>query len=163
MRATTIRNFVSIPMYFKQYINSDVDLEKNHSVLCPFHDDHNPSMVYQPEKQFIKCWACGAGGDVISLHQINKGFRTRQEAMESLVSLYNIEEMSVSKTVVLEAVEADKDSIMNSITIYKALSLANARKDVDIYCELDSLMSQDLSDYDRTLQLEKFINKYLKR
>lgn len=163
MRTATIKNFVSIPMYFKQYINSNIDLEKNHSILCPFHNDHNPSMVYQPEKQIIKCWACGAGGDVITLHKLNKGFKTRQEAMDSLISLYNIEETSISETLISETIEVDKESIVNCITVYKAISLANAKKEVDIYCELDALMSQDLSDYDRTLQLDKFIDKYLKR
>ena len=32
--------------------------------LCPFHDDHNPSLELNPERQSFKCWSCGAGGDV---------------------------------------------------------------------------------------------------
>lgn len=32
--------------------------------LCPFHDDHNPSLEVNPERQSYKCWVCGAGGDV---------------------------------------------------------------------------------------------------
>ena len=32
--------------------------------LCPFHDDHNPSLEINPERQSFKCWSCGAGGDV---------------------------------------------------------------------------------------------------
>ena len=32
--------------------------------LCPFHDDHSPSMNVNPVKQIFKCFACGAGGDV---------------------------------------------------------------------------------------------------
>ncbi|MCA1684838.1 MAG: DNA primase, partial [Planctomycetia bacterium] len=32
--------------------------------LCPFHDDHNPSMELNPDRQSYKCWSCGAGGDV---------------------------------------------------------------------------------------------------
>src|SRR5262245_14776495 len=31
--------------------------------LCPFHDDHNPSMRVYPERQSYKCWSCGEGGD----------------------------------------------------------------------------------------------------
>lgn len=34
--------------------------------LCPFHDDHNPSMQVNPERQTYKCWSCGAGGDCFS-------------------------------------------------------------------------------------------------
>ena len=33
-------------------------------VLCPFHDDHHPSMELNPDRQSFKCWVCGAGGDV---------------------------------------------------------------------------------------------------
>jgi len=32
--------------------------------LCPFHDDHNPSMCVVPGKQIFHCFVCGAGGDV---------------------------------------------------------------------------------------------------
>lgn len=38
--------------------------------LCPFHDDHKPSMAVSPQKQIFKCWACGAGGDVIKFVQM---------------------------------------------------------------------------------------------
>ncbi|MBI5725450.1 MAG: DNA primase [Planctomycetes bacterium] len=32
--------------------------------LCPFHDDHKPSMTVSPVKQIFKCFSCGAGGGV---------------------------------------------------------------------------------------------------
>lgn len=34
--------------------------------LCPFHEDHNPSMFVVPAKQIFKCFVCGAAGDVFS-------------------------------------------------------------------------------------------------
>jgi len=34
--------------------------------LCPFHDDHNPSMRVTPATNLWHCPACGAGGDVIA-------------------------------------------------------------------------------------------------
>ena len=37
--------------------------------LCPFHDDHNPSMELNPDRQSFKCWVCGAGGDVFDFLQ----------------------------------------------------------------------------------------------
>lgn len=33
--------------------------------LCPFHDDKNPSLEINPQRQSYKCWSCGAGGDCI--------------------------------------------------------------------------------------------------
>jgi DNA primase len=38
--------------------------------LCPFHDDHRPSLSVSPRKQIFKCWSCGAGGDVIKYVQL---------------------------------------------------------------------------------------------
>ncbi|WP_422926978.1 DNA primase [Singulisphaera sp. PoT] len=32
--------------------------------LCVFHDDHNPSLELNPDRQSYKCWSCGAGGDI---------------------------------------------------------------------------------------------------
>ncbi len=37
--------------------------------LCPFHDDHSPSMYVSPAKQIFKCFVCGAGGDAIKFLQ----------------------------------------------------------------------------------------------
>ena len=39
----------------------------NYKMLCPFHDDHHPSLMLHVGKQFFKCHACGAGGDAITL------------------------------------------------------------------------------------------------
>lgn len=38
----------------------------NHVALCPFHDDHNPSMVVNTNKQLFKCFVCGTGGNVFN-------------------------------------------------------------------------------------------------
>lgn len=37
--------------------------------LCPFHDDHKPSFMVDPEFQNYRCWACGAKGDIFSFLQ----------------------------------------------------------------------------------------------
>ena len=41
--------------------------------LCPFHDDHKPSFNVNPAKQIFKCFACGAGGDVVKFVQMREG------------------------------------------------------------------------------------------
>lgn len=42
--------------------------------LCPFHDDHKPSMYVVPAKQIYHCFSCGAGGNaldfVINFHKM---------------------------------------------------------------------------------------------
>lgn len=39
---------------------------KNYFAICPFHDDHNPSMSISQEKQIYTCFVCGASGNVIN-------------------------------------------------------------------------------------------------
>lgn len=39
---------------------------KNYFAVCPFHDDHNPSMSISPEKQIYTCFVCGASGNVFN-------------------------------------------------------------------------------------------------
>jgi DNA primase len=41
---------------------------REHIGLCPFHDDHSPSLtvVTHKDNAFYKCHACGASGDVFN-------------------------------------------------------------------------------------------------
>jgi len=51
--------------------------------LCPFHDDHRPSLTVNPAKQIFKCFACGAGGDVLKFVQLRENLSFGQ-AIERL-------------------------------------------------------------------------------
>ena len=42
---------------------------KNYFGVCPFHDDHSPSMSVSKEKQIYTCFSCGATGNVIKFIQ----------------------------------------------------------------------------------------------
>ena len=39
---------------------------KNFFGVCPFHDDHSPSMSVSREKQIYTCFSCGATGNVFT-------------------------------------------------------------------------------------------------
>lgn len=39
---------------------------KNYFGVCPFHDDHSPSMSVSPDKQIYTCFSCGATGNVFT-------------------------------------------------------------------------------------------------
>jgi len=58
--------------------------------LCPFHDDHKPSMRVYPDRQSYRCWVCDKGGDCYSwiMEIDNVGFR---EALEILANKANLE------------------------------------------------------------------------
>jgi len=41
----------------------------SYQMLCPFHEDHHPSLSIHPGRQTYTCFACGAKGDVIAFVQ----------------------------------------------------------------------------------------------
>lgn len=42
---------------------------KNYKAICPFHDDHDPSLSISTDKQIFKCFVCGTGGNVFTFVQ----------------------------------------------------------------------------------------------
>ena len=38
-----------------------------HKSLCPFHDDHKPSLTFSVARNTFRCWACGEHGGTIDL------------------------------------------------------------------------------------------------
>jgi len=58
--------------------------------LCPFHEDHRPSLYVNPDKQIYKCFACGAGGGVFTFVQAREGL-TFPQAMERLAERAGIQ------------------------------------------------------------------------
>ena len=42
---------------------------KNYRAVCPFHDDHDPSLSISTDKQIFKCFVCGTGGNVFTFVQ----------------------------------------------------------------------------------------------
>lgn len=58
--------------------------------LCPFHDDHTPSMAVIPHKQIFYCHACGTGGDVFVFVQKYHRMEFRQ-SLEFLAQRAGIE------------------------------------------------------------------------
>ena len=60
-----IRNKTDIVDVVSKYVNL-TKKGKNYIGVCPFHDDHSPSMSVSPEKQIFTCFSCGATGNVFT-------------------------------------------------------------------------------------------------
>ncbi len=58
--------------------------------LCPFHNDHAPSMCVVPAKQIYHCFSCGAGGNAIDF-AMNYHKMPFREALEYLANRSGIE------------------------------------------------------------------------
>lgn len=60
-----IRNAANIADIIGSYI--PVTLKgKDYKCVCPFHDDHSPSMSISVSKQIYKCFSCNAAGNVFT-------------------------------------------------------------------------------------------------
>ena len=60
---------------------------RNYVAICPFHDDHDPSLQISSEKQLFKCFVCGTGGDVFSFvaHYEKIGYAEAVRKVASLI------------------------------------------------------------------------------
>ena len=146
---------ITIPEYFKAYVDKSVDLTVTKNIPCPFHNEkEGKSFTYSPEKQIWRCWgACHTGGDVIRLHQLNYHLKSYQDAKVSLYTLLGIQEelKPTFKPVKVKLNPADNN---RRILFNKACELA-ATLSPDKWIELDYIMSK--VPYD-TEELKTFIS-----
>ena len=70
---------------------------RNYKALCPWHDDTNPSLHVNPERQSWKCWVCDIGGDVFSFIMHREGI-TFPEALAMLADRAGIPLKSSSRS-----------------------------------------------------------------
>lgn len=63
-----IRNKIDIVEIISSYIPLTMR-GKNYFGVCPFHDDHSPSMSVSKDKQIYTCFSCGATGNAFKFIQ----------------------------------------------------------------------------------------------
>ena len=61
----TIRNNADIVEIIGDYLELK-QKGRNYVAICPFHDDHTPSLVVSKERQIFNCFTCKTGGNVFS-------------------------------------------------------------------------------------------------
>ncbi len=73
-------------------ISNYVTLRKagsNYKCICPFHEDHDASLVVSPAKRMFKCFGCGEGGNAITFIQKHESI-SFPEAVNMLAARCNI-------------------------------------------------------------------------
>ncbi|MDJ0950225.1 MAG: DNA primase [Alphaproteobacteria bacterium] len=88
---------------------------REHSGLCPFHNEKTPSFTVTEEKGFFHCFGCGAHGDVIGFVMRAEGL-SFPEAVERLAGEAGLE---VPKATPQERARAEKAK-----TLYEVLEAA---------------------------------------
>ena len=59
-----VKDAVSIVDVINHYISVQKK-GKNYEAVCPFHDDHDPSLKIDADNKMFKCFVCGEGGDCV--------------------------------------------------------------------------------------------------
>ena len=124
-------NVITIPDYWRMYVNPKVDLEKEPKQPCPFHhEEHGRSLSYSKERGYFSCFgACHVlGGDVVSMHMLNNKIKSRKEGEESLARLLGIK---LTQEVVLEKkeVKVNQSEVELKVMYARALRLAKGPED----------------------------------
>jgi len=80
---------------------------KNWVGLCPFHSERTPSFTVSPEKNFYKCFGCGAAGDVYTFLMEHQKL-TFMQAVELLAERLGIQ---VPKADVSQEKDAEREKL----------------------------------------------------
>ncbi len=83
-----IKNSLNIVDVISNYVKLS-SKGKNYFGICPFHDDHSPSMSVSPERQIYTCFSCGATGNVFKFIQDYENI-TFMEAVKKCANMAGI-------------------------------------------------------------------------
>ena len=141
MRKTLLSKLPTVPQYYTQFVNPNVDLNETPYQACPFHGETNgKSFSYSKQLGIWRCFgACHCGGNVVDLHKLNYRLKTYEEAERSLCQLVGIEIESAEVSFEEEVIEVDKNEVYRKRVLACAMNLA---KTVDDYIELDYIVSK---------------------
>lgn len=135
-----LSDLISIPQYYKQYVDTTVNLDNEPTQPCPFHDEkHGRSFSYSKRLGIWRCFGqCHCGGDVVDLHRLNYKLKSREEAEKSLASILGV---SLDKVLSFEkkSIEVDMNDVHRRRVYSLALSLA---KEPDDWLDLDYILSK---------------------
>ncbi len=136
---------------------------KNYFGVCPFHEDHSPSMSVSEEKQIYKCFSCGAAGNVF----------TFVKEYENVSFLEAVKIVADKCGLIFNAKIKENKKINNNKTEYEIMNLAlkfyqnNLNsfegKKAKVYLKERSLDETVIKDFDLGLALDKnySLNKLL--
>lgn len=121
-----------IPWYYSDYT---VDLDSKAYIKCPLHGEDTPSFRVYDDTNTFYCFGCGAGGDVIRLHQLF------------------VQSLSNSKVSFEDAVKFLKNKFVSSNTVVKKIrtkkQVENSGKDLlklnKLYKEIEATLKMDKS------------------
>lgn len=79
---------------YKEWNNTDISAG---AIICPFHDDKDPSFSYDKKRNFAYCFGCHKGGNIIGVHKAYMNSKagtknaTYRDALNDLAKIYHID------------------------------------------------------------------------
>ncbi len=121
---------------------------KGFVALCPFHDDHNPSMHVDEEKGLFHCFSCGAGGDMLGFYMRYNGL-TFPEAVSDLAKRANITIEKSTPAVKGKSQTGNFLKINSAVSGFYHRSLLESRKgnSARLYLEGRNIPSQVVEEF----------------
>lgn len=130
MDIPTIKTRLTITQVLEHY---NLKPDRNHRLLCPFHDDKMPSLQVYPDTNTWTCFStnCHAGsGDVIDFILNKEGF-SKHEAIEKAKILAGAMGIAPTKSKQPEGLSQSKDATPEKLFASFIQSLPRSQKALD--------------------------------
>ncbi|MCQ2792872.1 MAG: DNA primase [Bacilli bacterium] len=108
-----IKSRADIVDVISSYLNV-IKKGRRYVALCPFHDDHTPSMDINKERQTFHCYVCHHGGDVFTFVADYEKI-TFSEAVKRVCEIINFDDPRLHKHEVIKPVDVDVQTLYNCI------------------------------------------------
>jgi len=82
-----VKNLISLEQVAKHY---GIVFDGKNKAICPFHDDHKPSLSLHPDKKFAKCFPCGESFDSLEIEYRLGKHPNKFEAAKALNKRYSL-------------------------------------------------------------------------
>lgn len=105
-----------------EVISEFIELKKagvNYKGLCPFHQDHTPSLCVSPSRQIFKCFVCGEGGNAVGFLMKHEKM-TYAEALRWLAKKYSIDIQECELSEEQETQMKKRDSLFANMAIVES-------------------------------------------
>lgn len=113
--ARDIKERADIVDVISYYLNSVQKKGRRYVAMCPFHDDHDPSLQIDKEKQMFRCYVCDSGGDVFSFVQKYEKC-SFIDAIKKVAEIIGYDDPRLHSKVVVKQVDENLVPIYNCLT-----------------------------------------------
>ena len=96
------------------YLTSVQKKGKGYVAVCPFHDDHDPSMQISKDKQTFHCFVCQTGGDVFTFVQ-KYDKCSFEEAVRKVCDIIGFDDPRLHKQVYQKKIDENLIPVYNCI------------------------------------------------